>query len=178
MANVLDSIVSGLSAIAPTVANLVLPGSGPLVHSLMRAVTGDGPEADIEAVAAKISADPSLMLELQQSAMAHELEMAKIDAAKLSAVNATMQAEAKSEHWPQWSWRPYNGFLFGTAIVLIYFLLPALNKPVPSVPEWIWMGWAAILGVATWDRGKEKRIKAGESSGGMLDAAINAALRG
>lgn len=172
--SVLNSLIEGLSAIAPTVANLALPGSGPLVHSLMRAVTGDGPDTAIDQVADKIAADPALMVALQQAAMEHELNLARLEVEKLAVVNATMQAEAKSEHWPQWSWRPYNGFLFGTSVVLIYFILPALDKTVPSVPEWIWMGWAAILGVATWDRGKEKRIKAGDSNEGLLASAIKA----
>jgi len=172
--DVLDSILSGLAALAPKVANCIVPGSGPLAHDLMRAVTGDGPDTPIEQVAAKIAADPALLVELQKKAMDHELDMANIELQQLAAVNATMQAEAKSEHWPQYSWRPYNGFLFGTAVVLIYFLLPVCDKPVPEVPEWIWMGWAAILGVATWDRGKEKRAKAGESGGGILASAIKA----
>jgi hypothetical protein len=46
---------------------------------------------------------------------------------------------------------------------------------VPAIPQAVWIGWLAILGVATWDRGKEKRIKAGEQlKPGLIESAINA----
>lgn len=171
-----DKIVDGIKAVAPTVANFVVPGSGNLVEGLMRAVTGDN-KSDIEAVAAKIEADPKLYVELQKMAMEREVSLAQIDAAKLATVNATMQVESKSERWQQYSWRPFNGFCFPVAVIIIYFVLPLLSKPVPVIPEWVWIGWLSILGVATWDRGKEKRAKAGEQKTGLLEGAIKA-IRG
>jgi len=171
-----DKIANGIKAIAPTVADLILPDSGSLLEGLMRAVTGDN-KSDIEAIAAKIEADPKLYLELQTKALDQEVSLARIEADKLTAVNATMQAESKSEHWPQYSWRPFNGFSFPLAILLIYWLLPMLNKIVPDVPQMVWIGWLSILGVATWDRGKEKRTKVGEQNQGLLANAINA-IRG
>jgi len=168
-----STIADGIKAIAPTVANLILPGSGTLLGGLMRAVTGDS-ESDIEAVAAKIEADPKLYVELQTRAMEQEVSLAQIEAAKLATVNATMQAESKSERWPQYSWRPANGFAYPLAVILIYFLLPLLGKAVPDVPQWIWVGWLSILGVAVWDRGKEKRAQAGEHKPGLIEGAISA----
>lgn len=177
MSNVFETILEGVKAVAPTVANLVVPGSGTLVHGLMRAVTGDGPETPIEAVAQKIAADPALMVQLQEKAMDHEARLAEIEARKLETVNATMRAESQSERWPQYSWRPFNGFTFPLAVLLIYAALPAFGKTVPDVPEMVWIGWLSILGVATWDRGKEKRTKAGETKPGLIAGAIKA-LRG
>jgi hypothetical protein len=50
-----------------------------------------------------------------------------------------------------------------------------MSKTVPAIPQAVWIGWLAILGVATWDRGKEKRIKAGEQlKPGLIESAINA----
>lgn len=177
MSNVFKKIVEGVKIVAPTVANLVVPGSGTVLDGLMRAVTGDGPDTDIEAVAGKIAADPALMVQLQEKAMDHEAKLAEIEARKLESVNATMREEAKSEKWPQYSWRPFNGFAFPLAVLLIYFALPVADKTVPDVPQWVWAGWLSILGVATWDRGKEKRAKAGEEKTGMIAGAIQA-LRG
>ena len=177
MSSVFEKILSGVKVVAPTVANLVVPGSGALLDGLMRAVTGDGPDAPIEAVAEKIAADPALMVRLQEKAMDHEARLAEIDANKLESVNETMRAESRSEKWPQYSWRPWNGFLFPVAVLLIYFVLPICKSPVPDVPYWVWAGWLAILGVATWDRGKEKRAKAGEERAGLFEGAIKA-LRG
>jgi len=171
-----EKIINGIKAVAPTVANVVLPGSGTLLEGLMRAVTGDT-ESEIEAIAAKIEADPKLYVELQIAAMDQEVKLEQIKANKLATVNATMQAEAKSEKWPQYLWRPVNGFAYPLAVVLIYFVLPMLSKTIPDVPQWIWVGWLSILGVATWDRGKEKRAKAGEEKTGLLAGAIKA-IRG
>ena len=177
MGDVLNKILTGVKTVAPIAANLVVPGSGSIVEGLMRAVTGDSETTPIEAVAEKIANDPALMVQLQEKAMEHEARLAQIEANKLASVNQTMQAETKSEHWPQYSWRPFNGFMFPLAVVLIYFGLPAFDQIVPDVPQWVWVGWLSILGVATWDRGKEKRARAGENKTGLLEGAIKA-IRG
>lgn len=172
--SILDKIIDGVKAVAPAVANTVLPGSGLLLETLMRTVTGEGPETPLEEVAAKIHGNPELLLELHTRAMDHEARMDAQKVQKLAVVNATMQAEAKSEKWPQYSWRPFNGFFFPVAVISIYCLLPAYEKTVPDVPQWVWVGWLSILGVATWDRGKEKRLKAGDQPIGMLTGVIQA----
>ena len=117
------------------------------------------------------------MLELKGLAVDREVRLAQIQAGNLRTVNATMRAESKSEHWPQYSWRPFNGFTFPLAVILIYFVLPICKAAVPDVPQWVWWGWLSILGVATWDRGKEKRARAGEQKSGLLAGAIKA-IRG
>jgi hypothetical protein len=80
--------------------------------------------------------------------------LAELETRNLESVNKTMQAEAAAEHWPTYSWRPYNGFLFGTTIFCTYFLLPMLKLPVPVIPESVWLTWGAILGIASYYRGK------------------------
>jgi len=89
-----------------------------------------------------------------------------------------MRTESQSEHWPQYSWRPFNGFSFPLAIISIYFVLPYLSKTVPVVPQLVWLGWLSILGVATWDRGKGKRAASGDVGGkGLIANAIDAIRR-
>jgi len=168
----LKAITGVVGAIAPSVANVILPGSGNLIHTLMRKVTGDK-DSPIEQVAAKIDGDPALMIEFQKVVMDHEVSMSKVDAAKLESVNLTMRTEAQSDKWPQYSWRPFNGFAFPLTVIYIYAILPTLEKAVPEVPELLWLGWLSILGVATYGRGKEKRVAAGEK-GGMLTGLIDA----
>ena len=177
MSNILSKIMDGIQFIAPTVANLVVPGSGPLLHTIMRTVTGDDENADIEQVARKIDQNPELFLQVQNQAMAHELAMAKVEAAKLETVNKTMRAESKSEHWPQWSWRPFNGFLYPLAIIWIYAILPLSDVTIPKVPLEVWLLWGSILGIATVGRNKQKKIAAGDASPGLFANAIKA-IRG
>lgn len=88
------------------------------------------------------------------------------------AVNTTMQAEAKSEHWPQYSWRPFWGFISALAFLGVVVLSCVLGyeavlggKPeaLIMIPQLV-AAYAtlfsipgAILGVTAWHRGKQKR---------------------
>ena len=47
----------------------------------------------------------------------HKLEELNIRADE--AVNATMRAEAASEHWPTYAWRPFIGFVFGITFMFV-----------------------------------------------------------
>lgn len=175
-----DLVLKGLPLLGTALGG---PGGGLVAGLVTEALGLDSGEPD--AVVAAIQADPQAMINLKSLEYQHREKLAglALDAAKLEtesamtqikSVNATMQVEAASEHWPQYSWRPFNGFLFGIAVVLIYFILPLNGKPVPSVPEFIWLGWGAILGVTTWDRGKAKRAAAGDTSAGPLVGLIQA----
>jgi hypothetical protein len=81
-----------------------------------------------------------------------DLEMASINA-----VNATMQAEAKSEHWMQWAWRPTIGFTFAAVIINNFILLPYISGLVPLlIPGEVWSAMLVILGASAATRGWEK----------------------
>lgn len=108
------------------------------------------PEAAIE----KLEADPAAVLAYKTAVLANSLELEKLATQNAANINTTMQVEAGAEHWPSYSWRPYNGFLYGTTIFCTYFLLPLLKVPVPTIPVEVWLGWSAILGVASWFRGR------------------------
>ena len=81
-------------------------------------------------------------------------DLADLETQQVMAVNKTMQVEAASEHWPSYSWRPFNGFLFGITIFACYFVLPIFKIDPPEIPTEVWTGWAAILGIASFFRGK------------------------
>ena len=157
--------------------------------SMVAGAFGLKPDAKPDQVMAAIEKDPQAAVKLKEIETNAKTEIHRLnvqlaiqrsqqETAQIQAVNATMQAESKSEHWPQYSWRPTNGFAFPIAVIAVYFVLPLLGKTVPNVPEWVWIGWLSILGVTTYHRGKEKRIKAGDTmSQGLLTGAIRA-IRG
>lgn len=110
----------------------------------------------VEKVVARFKADPTKVLEFEHDIA---METIKFQSSAINAVNATMQAEAKSEHWAQWLWRPTFGFTACAVLVNNYILLPYF-KPlgvIPiEVPSEVWIMVMAVLGVAAWTRGQEK----------------------
>lgn len=89
-----------------------------------------------------------------------------LELAQITAVNATMQAEAKSEHWAQWLWRPTIGFTFAAVLVNNYILLPYFQAWVHplAVPDNVWTAMLVILGASaagrSWQAVAETNAKA------------------
>ena len=147
------------------------------VVSIATSVTGiTNPQEAIDA----LDKSPELVLRFRELLMDYQIKMAQEETKRLQAVNETMQAESKSEHWPQWSWRPFNGYMFGITLFMNYGLPPIVNMfirgmgeaakdgtyslLVPgTVPEWVFMAWASVLGVTAWHRGVNKRVESGEA---------------
>ena len=108
-------------------------------------------------------ADPTELLKVQaaiaQAQIDLDAKLAAADAQMVAAVNATMQEEAKSEHWMVWAWRPTVGFTFCGVIlnnyVLLSYLTPYGLKPV-DIPGEIWSAMLVVLGAAAATRGWEK----------------------
>lgn len=103
--------------------------------------------------------DPTVKLQLEAALATAQLDLeAKItasEAAVIEAVNKTMQAEAGSIHWLQWSWRPLVGYSFVAIIANNFILMPYFQKwltPI-TIPSEVWYAWLAILGVTAGFRG-------------------------
>lgn len=110
----------------------------------------------IKAAVSAFKADPTKLAELEQA-----IEQARLtyEASVIASVNATMQAEAKSEHWMQWSWRPTVGFTFSAAIINNYILYAYFAKygmQQVTIPDELWTAMLVVLGAAAATRGWEK----------------------
>jgi len=112
--------------------------------AIHNAITND-PDAAVKL--AKLELDNKALLQ-QQTLTAETM--------RIHAVNKTMRDESKSEHWMQWAWRPFIGFIFGITFMGVYFALPLLKLDSPAIPSEAWMMIGAVLGVASWHRGIEK----------------------
>jgi roadblock/LC7 domain-containing protein len=126
----------------------------PFSDSAKGAVEGLG-SAVAKAVGA-FKADPTKLVEFEAAIQQATL---KFQADTIIAVNTTMQAEAKSEHWMQWAWRPTFGFTACAILVNNYILLPYLvhfGVVVINIPSEVWLMIMAVLGVAAWTRGRDK----------------------
>lgn len=118
--------------------------------------------------------DPEQARKFQEAILNWRIGYEQEKTKRLESVNRTMQAEAGSKHWPQWLWRPWCGFWFPPTVIGVYIFLPLLGKAIPDIPANLWLAWLAILGVAVWDRGKEKRAQTGEQRKSLLASAIEA----
>lgn len=77
----------------------------------------------------------------------------------IEAVNTTMQAESKSEHWLQWAWRPICGLTLALMVLNNYIFLPYLGAygiKVIDIPDKVWQTLLAVVGVSALTRGAEK----------------------
>lgn len=158
---------SDLSAVvgkaAPILGTLVGGPAGAAVGALISSALGVENEPSAVQAALKTSPDAAVKLaqiekdravELQQLVVTAENNRLSAETSQIESINATMRAEASSNHWPSYSWRPFCGFVFGTTFFGVYFVLPLLKIPVPLVPFEAWAALGAILGVASWFRGK------------------------
>lgn len=164
-----------VKTVAPKIA-LALGGpmAGLGVKALSEVVLGksDGTEEDL-AIALQ-GATPELLGKIKAADQAFALEMRKQDIEIVGSVNETMQTESKSDNWWTSGWRPYWGFVSGTAFLFVcvlvcYLMYEAVinNKPemMAMIPQVIGSFAAlfaipgAILGVTAWHRGKMQRGK-------------------
>lgn len=147
--------------------------AGDVIDIAMKATGKSDPQDAMTA----LEQTPELALQFQQALMSYSLKMAQEDTKRLQAVNATMQAESKSEHWPQYSWRPFNGFMFGITmfmnygfphIVNMFHKVSATHLVSGTIPTELFVAWGAILGVTAWHRGVNKRIENGDTPASPL----------
>jgi len=150
------TIALGLAQFAPSLIKWI-SGSDKASEVAQKAVdiaTAVTGKSNGAAALEELKVNPDLVIAYRKALLDQEIEFQKLMVQNATDINTTMQAETKAEHWPSYSWRPFNGFLYGGTIFAVYFLLPLLKQPVPVIPSEVWLGWSAILGVASWFRGK------------------------
>lgn len=137
------------------------------VVDIAKVVTGA--KSGDDALAA-LKANPELAVKFNEAVLNAEVELNRLAAKNAEDVNATMRAEAASEHWPSYSWRPMIGFAVaidlvgGALVVLIAYAGVMFGNVKPEVLGHIpamlgalaaLVGVASpILGIASWFRGK------------------------
>jgi len=156
-----------LSKAAPLLGLAVGGPGGAMIAGQVAKLFG-AKEGDAEDLMNKINADPEATAKLWQFQLKHE----EIISRNIAAVNQTMQAESKSERWPQYCWRPFWGFISALAFLALVMLVCLLAyraivegkvEAINMIPQLIFSMTSlfavpgAILGVASWHRGKQKR---------------------
>jgi len=143
------------------------------VAGIVKTVTGtDDPTAAEAALK-----NPETLIKLKEALYGFQVKMAQEETKRIESVNQTMQAETQAKHWWSSAWRPFWGAtsavaFFACVIGVLLLAWHAITENDPNamamIPPMIMQITllfgvpGAILGVASWHRGKEKRIKAGE----------------
>lgn len=175
------------ASVAPIIASILGDPAGaaaPAVGSIVAHALGV--ENKPESVDKALKDDPTALAKVRKVELAHQDMLIQLqmtvaqntlaaDTQRIQAVNKTMRAETKSEHWAQWLWRPMNGLLFAPTILALYVVLPALNVHAPSVPVIVWEAWGALLGITAWHRGMSQPFQTGDgqSLGSQIRQAIH-----
>jgi hypothetical protein len=171
---------------APLVGGILLGPAGGLAGTILSSVYGTKNEPDevLKAIQADPEAAVTLMkiqsdnaVELKRVYLAAETRRIEEETKQQAETNKTIRDEAKSDNWWTSGWRPYWGFISGTAFFVVvcaicYFVILAIKTKDASLllvlPQVVMAIAAlfsipgAILGVSAWHRGKLQRIKAGE----------------
>lgn len=175
-------IAMALAQFAPMIAGWLGGAKAENVAStvvgLAQSVTG---QSAPEAALAAIQADPNLAMQYQKAVLDNQSQLAQIaadvekaelvaDQANTSMINQTMQVEARSDHWPTYSWRPFVGFCFGllgltsgTTVAIAYLSVmffktdTAVLGQLPGMlgaEAAVMATMAPVLGIASYFRGK------------------------
>lgn len=186
----LKTIMGVVKTAAPVAANIILPGTGSIISGLMDTVLQEKSGYDDASLSAMttnqkaelIASNPELMAELETKALALEAKLAEQMTSNRADINETMRAELISGAWYQRAWRPWNGFLFPLTVLAVYVGVPLFLAFHPleamgvdiSVPEWLWITWAGVLGVGSYGRNKQKQAAAGgNADGGLIKTLVS-----
>ena len=184
-------VAAAVGKVAPLLGTLLGGPAGGAVGGLIASALGTGntPDEVFQALATNHDAAVKLkQIEADKQTRLAELaeDQAKAEIAAIAQasgdVNKTMQAEAASEHWPTYSWRPAIGFAVAVAVLLSVLTvfaayggaifygrteglsnLPGILAAIAGIIGVV----APILGIASYFRGKMQ-----------ADPAINSDNRG
>ena len=160
----------------PTLGGALGGPAGAAVGKLLaNKVTGNASATPDEVFSAFNKDMAAATHEARKLELAHEQTLFRLsvdaETKLVESVNQTMRAEAAAEKWPQYSWRPFWGFVSAGAFfacviyVLILMHMAIIDKQmealrvIPDLVTSMTMLFGipgAILGVASWWRGKAK----------------------
>lgn len=133
-----SSVVSAISSASPIIGSLFGPAGtaiGALAGTGIRiAATALGVAPTQDAVTQAVATDPQAALKLAQYELDNKLELQKLqvqvevttlqeESKRIESVNSTMRVEAVAEKWWVSGWRPYWGFISGTAFLVCCVLI-------------------------------------------------------
>jgi hypothetical protein len=167
----LITVAMGLSQFAPSLVKWITGSDkaeevAKVAVDVAQQITGT--KTSDEAIKA-LQASPEMVLAYRKAMLDQEVTFQQLAVQNASDINDTMRAEAASEHWPTYTWRPAIGLAVAfdvaacsVAVVLVYGLamysgetsalqyLPGMLAAMAGLIAVV----SPILGIASWFRGK------------------------
>jgi len=183
-----NDLGKSIANMAPMLGSALGPG-GTLIGSLISSAFGSDTE-DPEELAKIISADPQAAVKLREIELNNKVELEKLviqaeanrlanETSRIESVNATMRTESISGDVWQRRWRPFWGYISGTAffmqiLAIIYVMIaqPATAAAIIGSIASLQVFWSvplAVLGISAYQRGREKRTALGEQAIPLLN---------
>lgn len=155
-------IQGAVAKAAPLLGTLIGGPAGTAIGGLIASELGVAAQPD--AVSQALATNPDAAVKLRQIEADHDVQIKQLamqqagndlaaETARIQSVNATMQAEAKSDHWPTYAWRPFIGFMFGGYLASMWLLPLFQVQPVTLSPD-LTLTVGGILGIASYFRGR------------------------
>lgn len=172
-----------IASMAPLLGGALGGPGGAALGSLISNAFG-GSADDPDGLVKLIQADPNAAIKLKELEFNNKVQLEKLviesesnrlahETSSIQAVNATMQQEAVSGDAWQRRWRPFWGYISGTAffmqisaIIYVMIVMPAYAAALITALASLQVFWSvplAVLGISAYQRGKEKRAALGES---------------
>ncbi len=165
---------SAISKIAPALGAALGGPFGAIAGSVMATTFGVDPSPDSVAEVLKNNKESKeklmeLEYEYKKTVVTSEKD---IENKYLDEVNNTMRHEASSEHWAQYSWRPFIGFAMGISFMMVSAISGILgyqaviSKDAQALGQIsdILFSYSAlfsipggVLGIASWHRGASNK---------------------
>ena len=177
-----------IASMAPMLGSAFGPGGTAIGGLISAAFGGNGKESPDE-LAKLIAADPQAAMKLREIESNNKVELERLviqgrsnelahETSQIESVNATMRQEAVSGDAWQRRWRPFWGYISGTAffmqIVAIIYVMIAIPASAAAIIGSIaslqvfWSVPLAVLGISAYQRGKEKRVALGENASSIF----------
>lgn len=145
------SIGQSIAKEAPLLGTLLGGPGGAALGAIVASALGTA--AAPEDVVKELQGNPDAIVKVKAIEAEHVEKMQQLAVDQAGLDLQAVQAEGKSDHWPTYSWRPFIGASFGLYINSLW-LLPLFHvQPVTLSPDTV-MAIGAILGIASWFRGK------------------------
>lgn len=155
---------AAITKYAPALGAAVAGPAGGMAGTLISVIgkafgLGDNPTPD--AVITALQTNPDAAVKLAQIEADHKdkilaalIAMRQADSADVSEVNQTIRADEAGQGWLQRNHHAIECLSVVYLVIGVYFILPLLKIPVPTIPEFAFMMLASILGVTAWKRGQ------------------------